>query len=146
MHQTLLILHLLAATIWIGGHLILCVRYLPLAFKEKSTTPITHFEQQYEVIGLPALLVLIVTGIAMAYTYNVPVSSWFSFESAIEKVISVKLILLLTTLALAIHARLFIIPTLSVKRLPFMAFHIILITLIGISMLVFGTFIRFGGI
>lgn len=145
MHQFYLIVHLLAATVWIGGHLLLCLRFLPQAFNEKSVDPITNFEKKYETVGIPALIILVVTGILMAYQYNVTFTYWFSFSNPIEKVISIKLILLFATLLLAVHARLFIIPKLSIKNLPFMAFHIILITLVGASMLVFGTFIRFGG-
>ena len=146
MHHFLIIIHLLAATIWVGGHLLLSIRYLPKALKEKSTSPITNFEKQYEILGLPALLVLVVTGIALAYRYNVNIQHWFSFSSPVEKVVSIKLMLLLLTLVLAIHARLFIIPKLSVEKLPLMAFHIILITLVGISMMILGTYVRFGGI
>lgn len=146
MHHFLLIIHLLSATVWIGGHILLSIRYLPKALKEKSTSPITNFEQQFEIVGLPSLLLLVITGIALAYQYNVGINTWFSFQTAIETVVSIKLILLLITLALAIHARLFIIPKLSVAKLPFMAFHILLITIVGITMMIFGTFVRFGGL
>jgi len=145
-HQIVLILHLFSATIWVGGHCILCFRYLPKSIKEKKTSLITDFEKQYEVIGIPALLILVITGILMAYNYNIPITTWFSFSNSIEKVISVKLMLLISTLLLATHARIFIIPRLSIKTLPLMAFHIILITTIAISMLVIGTFVRIGGI
>lgn len=146
MHHLLLIIHLFAATIWIGGHLILSIGFLPDALKKKDPSIITNFEKSYEKIGLPALLLLIITGILLSYNYNVIVSDWFSFKSSIERVVSIKLLLLFSTLFLAVHARIFIIPKLNAKLLPFMAFHIILITLIGLSMMVVGTFVRFGGI
>ena len=146
MHHLILILHLFAATIWVGGHSLLCFRYLPEAIKTKDISPITNFEKRFEILGLPALLILVITGIIMAYDYNVSIGNWLSFESNIERVISFKLIFLLSTLALAIHARIFIIPKLSPQKLPLMAFHIVLITLIGIAMMVLGTFVRYGGI
>lgn len=145
-HHLLLILHLFAATIWIGGHLILCIGYMPKALKHKDPSIITNYEKSYEKIGLPALLLLVVTGIMLSYNYDVKITDWFSFKTSIEKVISIKLTLLLCTLALAIHARIFIIPKLSVKTLTLMGIHIIAITLIGIAMMVMGTFVRFGGI
>lgn len=145
MHHLLLVIHLFAATIWIGGHVVLCIGFLPKALKHKDPRIITNFEKSYEKIGLPALLLLVISGILISYRYNVKVTDWFSFENAVEKVISTKLILLFCTLGLAIHARLFIIPKLSVKSLPMMGAHIILITAIGITMMVFGTFVRFGG-
>ena len=145
-HQLLLIIHLLAACLWVGGHLLLCLRYLPKALKEKNPDMIRDFEKHFEPLGIPALAVSIVTGIMMAYDYNVTLSNWFSFSNSIEKIISIKLSLLVLTLLLAVHARVFIIPKLNVKSLPFMAFHIILITLVGISMLIFGSLVRIGGI
>ncbi|OOB82045.1 copper resistance protein CopD [Flavobacterium columnare] len=145
-HHLLLIIHLLAASVWVGGHLILLIRYLPKALKNKDVEIIKNFEKQYEPIGLPALLILVGTGVLMTYQYNVTLTSWFSFESNIERVISIKLCLLMLTLVLAIHARLFIIPKLTSKNIILMAVHILLITLIGISMLIVGSFVRFGGL
>ncbi len=145
-HHLLLILHLFAATIWIGGHLVLCIGYMPRALKQKDPSIITSFEKSYEKIGLPALLLLVITGVMLSYNYDIKVTDWFSFKTSIEKVISIKLTLLLCTLALAIHARIFIIPKLSAKSLTLMGVHIIAITLIGIAMMVMGTFVRFGGI
>lgn len=145
-HHLLLIIHLFAATIWIGGHLVLCIGYMPRALKQKDPSIITSFEKSYEKIGLPALLLLVISGVMLSYNYDVKVTDWFSFKGAIETVISIKLTLLLCTLALAIHARLFIIPKLSVKNLTLMGLHIIAITIIGITMMVVGTFVRFGGI
>lgn len=145
-HHLLLISHLLAAAVWVGGHLLLAMRYLPKALKSKDVSVIKSFESQYEILGLPSLLILVVTGISMAYDYGVTVSQWFSFSDPLEKVVSTKLLLLFSTMLLAIHARLFIIPNLSAAKLTTMAIHIILITLIGLSMLVLGTFVRFGGL
>lgn len=146
MHHILLAIHLFAATIWVGGHVILSIGFLPRALKQRDPGIITAFETSYEKTGLPALLLLVITGVMLSYRYNVTVSDWFSFKSNIEKVISAKLLLLFCTLALAIHARLFIIPKLSARSLNFMALHILAITLIGITMMLLGTFVRFGGL
>lgn len=42
-HQIILIIHLLAATIWVGGHLILLLKYVPKAIKSNSLNDITFF-------------------------------------------------------------------------------------------------------
>ncbi|WP_430615702.1 CopD family protein [Flavobacterium sp. JP2137] len=145
-HHLLLILHLIAATIWVGGHLLLLCRYLPQALRDRDSSIISNFEKKFEPIGLPALLILLLTGVFMAYKYGVTMQSWFSFSNPIERVVSIKLTLLLLTAVLAVHARLFIIPKLSSKNLIEMAIHILLISLIGLSMLVVGSSMRFGGI
>lgn len=112
----------------------------------KKTDIISGFEKRYEIIGLPSLLLLVITGIAMAYRYGIFINTWFSFSHSIEKVVSFKLLLLLVTVLLALHARLFIIPRLRVATLWLLAVHIILVTVIGITMLVLGSFVRFGGL
>ncbi len=145
MHHLLLIIHLLAATIWVGGHCILCFRYMPIALRKKDPEMITAFEKRYEIIGLPSLLLLVISGVMMAYQYGVTATKWFSFSNGIEKIISIKLLLLFSTFLLAIHARIFILPDLSVHRLTILAVHITLVTFIGIAMLLLGTFVRFGG-
>lgn len=145
-HHLLLIIHLLSATIWVGGHLILCFRYLPLALKNKDPNVIREYEKQYEPIGIPALLLLVITGVMMAYDYNVTFSSWFTFSNNIEKVVSIKLILLFTTLVLALHARFFIIPKLEVSSLRLMSIHIIILSIVAVTMLVFGSLVRVSGI
>ncbi len=146
MNQLYLIMHLIAACIWVGGHLVLLLGYLPQALRENNPAIVQAFEKKFEPIGIPALLIQIITGILMAYHYNATISTWFSFSSSIEKVISIKLLLLFLTLVLAIHARLFIIPNLSKRNLKQLGIHILLINIIAIAMLVMGTFIRMGGI
>ena len=69
-HHILLILHLVAATIWVGGHLVLAIGYLPKALKHNDFSYIGNFEKTYEPIGMPSLLVLVITGILMAYDYG----------------------------------------------------------------------------
>ena len=78
-HHLILILHLIAATIWVGGHLVLAIGYLPKALKRKDFSYIGNFEKTYEPIGMPSLAILVITGILMAYDYNAGFSSWFSF-------------------------------------------------------------------
>lgn len=146
-HHLLLVFHLLAATIWIGGHLLLSVGYLPKALKEKNRFIILNFEAQYERLGMSALLVLVASGVAMAFDYGVYPNRWFHFSEPIESMVSIKLLLLFATFSLAVSAQRFAIPKLKAGGpLNAMAFHIISVTTIGILMLIVGSSIRFGGL
>lgn len=147
-HHLLLIIHLLSATVWVGGHLVLLFGHLPQAIKTKDQNIILNYEKKYEPVGMTALVLLVITGILMAYNYGVSVDYWFQFTSPIEKVISTKLLLLFMTVAFALSAQFRVIPKLknSSEKLPEMAFHIISVTIIGVLMLIYGSFIRFGGI
>ena len=147
-HHILLVLHLIAATIWVGGHLVLAIGYLPKALKHKDFSYIGNFEKTYEPIGMPSLAVLIITGILMAYDYNAGFSSWFSFATPIERVVSLKLTFLFTTVCFAISAQTRVLPKLrkgQLNKLPEMAMHIICVTLIGVLMVILGSLVRIGG-
>lgn len=148
-HHILLVLHLIAATIWVGGHLVLAIGYLPKALKHKDFSYIGNFEKTYEPIGMPSLAVLIITGILMAYDYNAGFSSWFSFASPIERVVSLKLAFFLTSICFAISAQTRVLPKLrkgQLNKLPEMAVHIICVTLIGVLMVILGSLVRIGGL
>ena len=67
MHGIALLLHVLAATIWTGGHLILALTVLPPALKEKSPSALLRFESGYERVGIPALVIQVVTGLMLAF-------------------------------------------------------------------------------
>lgn len=145
-HHVILIFHLLAATIWVGGHLFLAIRILPEALKKKDASILKNFKSKFEPVGMPSLLVLLVTGILMAYHYNVTFTKWFSFSNGIEKVISIKLILLFTTVLMAACAETLIFPKLKSERMFPAAFFIITVTTIAVTMLILGSLIRIGGL
>ena len=84
-HHIYLVLHLLAATIWVGGHFFLILRILPSTLQQKDISILSDFRLKFGKIGMHSLLILVVTGILLAYDYNVPISDWFSFSNPIEK-------------------------------------------------------------
>ena len=65
MYGSLLLLHILAATIWTGGHIVLSVVILPKVLKERSPQLLLDFESVYEKIGMPALIIQIITGVML---------------------------------------------------------------------------------
>lgn len=147
-HHLLLIVHLLCASIWVGGHLLLVFGHLSKALKEKNQNIILDYERKYEPVGMTALVLLVITGIMMAYKYGVSIEYWFQFSTPIEKVVSTKLLLLLLTVIFALSAQFRVLPKLknNADKLPEMAFHILSVTFIGVMMLVLGSFVRFGGL
>ncbi len=146
MYFTLLLLHILGATIWTGGHLILACSILPKALKVGDVEAIRSFEQKFEKIGIPALLTQVVTGIGFIHFYLSGFSEVFDWSNPMAKVISLKLVLLGLTLLLALDARLRIIPKLSQDNLSQLAWHIIPVTLISVLFVVLGVTFRTGGL
>ncbi len=134
----LLLLHLLAATVWTGGHLVLALTILPRVLKEKSPSDLLRFESAYERIGIPALLIQVVTGCWLAYGMLPDVGAWFNFDNPVSRLITFKLSLLLITLLLAVDARFRIIPNLSENNLNSLAWHIVPVTIISVLFVVVG--------
>lgn len=132
------LLHLLGATVWTGGHLVLAITVLPRALKERSIKDLVRFESSYERIGMPAFLVQIVTGLWLSHQMFPDVSDWFNFETPAARIIGIKLLLLALTVTLAIDARLRIIPKLTEERLTALAWHIIPVTLISVLFVMAG--------
>lgn len=136
--RTLLFLHLLGAAIWVGGHLVLALGILPGALRRRDPQAIRAFEQVYERIGIPALLLQVVSGLWL------PFDHWFGATS-VARALRLKLLLLAATAALGVHARLRLIPNLDAESLPKLGWHIAAITLVGLGFVAVGQSFRFGG-
>ena len=144
MYGLLLLLHVLAATIWTGGHIVMSVAILPRAIKERSPEQLLRFESVYEKIGMPALVVQIITGFILAYRLLPDFNQWLNFSNPITQVLATKIILLVLTFGLAINARFRILPNLSNDNIVLMAWHIAAVTVISILFVVAGVSFRTG--
>lgn len=143
-YYTFLSLHILGATIWAGGHLVLALTVLPEALREQRAALVSEFEQRFERIGLPALAVQIVTGLWLAEHLLGSVDNWFESDP-VARTVQVKLGLLALTVGLAVHARFRVIPKLSDETLPTLAWHIRIVTVAAVLFVLAGASIRFGG-
>jgi putative copper export protein len=143
-YRLLVALHLLGATVWVGGHLVLSLSVLPRALRARDPAIIREFESGFERLGIPALVMQIVTGLWLAYHWAPHVAGWFSPSTPQARLVLVKLVLLGATVALAVHARLRVVPQLDAATLRFLAYHIVAVTLLGVALLVAGVAIRTG--
>lgn len=134
--------------VWVGGHLYLAVCVLPSILRNNDVERLLKFEKSFEPLGMSALLFLVITGVWMSVQFGISWGKWFTFSSSMERVVSIKLILLFATFLLALSAQIRVFPKLKngVNKLPEMTFHIIMVTLLGVAMLVLGSFLRYGGI
>ncbi|WP_367105247.1 CopD family protein [uncultured Psychrobacter sp.] len=140
----ILIAHLLGATIWTGGHLILALVILPKALASRNVEVLLQFEEPFEKIGMPALGVQIITGLWMAYQLLPNIGSWFTLDNDLSVLISLKLLLLLLTFLVALHARFYMIPKLSADMLKAFSVNITLVTSFSVAFVIVGTLFRTG--
>ncbi len=145
MFKLALMLHVLAATIWAGGHLVLSLAVLPSVLRNRDVKRLEEFEAGYERIGVPALLIQIVTGLWLGFRLVPNFADWFSFETPVSNGLALKLLLLLITVLLALHARLRILPRLTERSLPVLAWHIITVTVVAVLFVLVGVGFRTGG-
>jgi len=143
-YYTFLSLHVLGATVWAGGHLVLATTILPEALRLHRAAPVSEFEQRFERIGLPALAVQVITGLWLAEHLLGSPDHWFEADP-LARSVQIKLGLLVVTVGLAVHARLRVIPKLADATLPTLAWHIRIVTLAAVLFVLVGVSIRFGG-
>jgi putative copper export protein len=146
MYRTIIILHLLGAAVWVGGHLVLTLSILPRALRARDPSTVLNFEGAYERVGMPALLIQVLTGLWLAHHWVPDVAAWFTPSTAQAWLILTKLGLLAATVLLAAHARLRVIPRLDARTLPLLALHIVAVTIIAVAFLVVGVGVRMGGL
>ncbi|MBT8258720.1 MAG: CopD family protein [Bacteroidia bacterium] len=140
--KIVIFIHLICATVWAGGHLILSIGFLPPAIKKQDFTIIESFESRYERIGIPSLLLLLITGIILSFHYC-PQFLEFALNDHYTRHIFIKFILLILTIILAVHARFYLIPKRNINTL---SWHILLVTLIALLFVFTGFSARSGGL
>lgn len=146
MYKLVVMLHLLGASVWVGGHLILSLVVLPPALKRRDPAPIRAFEERYEKLGLPALALQVGSGLWLAHYWVPDVVRWVSVATPQAALILAKLGLLALTAVLGLHARLVLIPRLTAASLPRLAAHIAAVTLLAVGFVIAGSGIRLGGL
>lgn len=144
MYNAILLLHVLAATVWTGGHLVLSFSVLPRAIARRDPEILLSFEAAYERIGMPALIIQTASGLWMAFMILPNVTAWWSFATPAEKLIALKLALLVATAVIAFDTRRRLIPRISADTLPYMARRIRLVTTLSVLFVVAGVSFRGG--
>lgn len=150
----LLFLHLIGASVWVGGHLYLALRIVPIAIREQNSQILLDFEAGFEKLGMSALMIQVLTGIKMA---NSLLPNWVlllqhGVENPLRQVsilLTMKLCWLFLTVLTAISAQVIAVP--RVKREPnsakarhFFVGHILTVTVLSVAFLVTGVLFRTG--
>lgn len=98
----------------------------------------------HERIGIPALLIQVISGLWLANHWVPGFANWFDVSDPAARLILIKLLLLVLTAAFAVDARLRIIPNLSENNLTSLAWHIVPVTVISIVFVMVGVAFRTG--
>jgi len=115
-HSILLSVHVLAACIWFGGHVVLSFVILPKAKKDKDPRQVVDFEGRFGKIGMPALVIQAVTGPILALRFVPDPSEWFLWQTPNQDHIASKLIMLGIIVVLAIMMKIKVMPRLKANE------------------------------
>ncbi len=156
LHKALVILHLLGATAWIGGHIVLVLVVLPAAMRAGDTKAVLHFERGYGRVGLTALAIQTVTGSLLANTWLGGWGNILDFSVPAAHLVLAKLVLLAVTLMHAGYAFHRLLPRLAAVQditgsaatspLRRFALHAWITTMLAVLLLIVGASFRLGGI
>ena len=137
--------HVLAATVWTGGQLLLNLRVLPKALQEGSVAQIRFFEELFEPLRVSSLGIQLVSGLWMIWIYLPGGRGLFTAQTQMTTLLTIKLLLLFAIVALGMHAQIRLIPNLTDENLQELALHIRCVSLVSIAFVVVGVGIRLGG-
>ena len=141
----ILLLHILSATIWVGGYLMLSLSSLPKTLKNKSSENIAQLKTDYNKISIHILIFQLLTGLWLAYHFVPDISAWFSFKIIYSHLIVGKFSLLVITFLLAIYGRSKLLPKLNENNLMSITINIMVITILSISFVFIGMMFKTGG-
>ncbi len=138
MSQLLIFVHVLGATVWTGGHLVLALVILPRARRAGDVRIVQEFETGYERLAVPALLAQVGTGVWLAFRAKPADVSWSDLTTFPVSHITLKLLLLLGIIALAVHAKLRVLPRLETGELGVYGRHVWAVTILSVGLVAVG--------
>lgn len=147
-YKLLVMLHLLGASVWLGGHAVLMAVVLPAAVRRRDPGAIHDFERGYGRLGLAALVVQLATGLLLANAWLG--GAWRGLlaqpHQPAEQLILAKLTLLALILGLAGHAYHRVLPRMHADNMRPFVVHATVVTTLSVLLLVVGVGIRTGGL
>lgn len=147
LYQLLVIVHLLGAAVWVGGHLVLVLGVLPRAKQEGNAAGVLAFEKAYGRLGLAAMVSQLVTGVWLADRWLGGWSHVFSEPTPSTHRVFLKLGLVVATVLVGGYAYHRVLPGLSSGPAGVRRFgvHAWITTVLAVALVVAGASIRIGG-
>lgn len=145
LYPILVLIHVLAATMWVGAHLILVTGPLIKTIKSRDVKPTLEFYRAFSWPATIALIVAALVGLALAYMRHPP-SSWLDFGEPSGR-IGEKIFLFIALLVILGYAHYKVVPVMrsgGEKAVRTTVIYAIIATLLSLGFPVLGIMIRFG--
>lgn len=146
LYKLMVMLHLLGACAWVGGHAVLMIVVLPRALRHDEPHRILDFERGYGRLGLAALVVQLATGLWLASRWTGGLERLFIEPTPHARLILLKLGVLACTVAFGGYAYHRALPRVERGEMRLFAACAGLTTLLAVVLVVLGVGIRTGGL
>lgn len=143
-HRALLIVHLLAASVWIGVYAMLVLGLLPEIWRRREAAPMRAWLQRFGRISVAALLVASLSGLLLAWHWLPDTTLWFNTELPLAQTILAKLGWMLLSLLLMIYLYARVLPVPGNERFGRMLSLVLAQLLLAVMLTVAGSAFRFG--
>lgn len=143
-YGTLVVLHLLAACVWLGGHVLLASVLKQGVLDGRNPDTIYRIESLYDRVGVPALVVQLFTGLFLAYLHVPDVGQWLAFDGPMGRLIGLKLFLQALALGIALDLRVRRFARVGSSGLSSLRWHVALIVLFSAASVFVGASFRIG--
>lgn len=145
-HHLLHFLHLVAASLWFGGVLVLALAVLPTLWRRDGSPTLPAIVLAIDRVNLAALGTLLATGYLLAWHWLPDAASWFQSDLRQADLIQLKWLLLIAAAALAGWARIYLLPTWTPSRRLALTVYVVGNVAIGLAMAWLGTRFRYDGL
>ncbi len=134
----LVILHILGASIWIGGMLIMALGVLPKAKKANDASLLKDYEGSFHILGMIALTMQFLTGFRLAMIYAGGMKGLFDFSNHLAVLFVWKLALLILTIVLFVFFKKKTLAKLTDENVASASNMVWNITIFAIALMVLG--------
>jgi putative copper export protein len=108
-----LLFHVIGASVWFGGLMVLSCSILPKAKRAEDPGAIVRYFRHFLRIGYPALVVQVLTGPMLATRLIPKMSDWFAWENGTQDHIGSKLIMLPIIVIVSVQMQRKVLPRLE---------------------------------
>jgi putative copper export protein len=134
----LVILHILGASIWIGGMLIMALGVLPKAKKTNDASLLKNYEGSFHILGMIALTIQFLTGFRLAMIYAGGMKGLFDFSNHAAVLFMWKLVLILATMGLFVVFKKKTLSKLDPTNVSSASAMIWVLTLLSLGLMILG--------
>lgn len=136
--SVLIILHILGASIWIGGLLIMALGVLPKAKKANNSSLLKDYEGSFHILGMIALTLQFLTGFRLAMIYAGGMKGLFDFSNHAAVLFIWKFVLILLTMGLFVIFKKKTLSTLTDSNISSASVMVWILTIIALALMILG--------